>query len=215
MSAKRKKADKHSSKRARQADAPDVAVHDDEQPHAGADVPMHVDVEGETIELPPAVASLIHDLQRERDEAVDGRLRALADFKNFQRRSAENESRASTDGTIRVIRALLPVLDHVDLALQQDVKQLSVEQLLGGVKLLQQEFARALETFGLQPIRPEIGDEFDANAHEAMMRQPSEDVPPNHVTMVMQPGFRLGDVMLRPAKVAVAAEPANTCKDQD
>ncbi len=168
--------------------------------------PAEIDIDEETYEVPGPVATLLQRIERERDEAVESRLRALADFKNFQRRSAENESRAATDGTIRVVRALLPVLDHVDLALQQDVHQLSAEQLMGGVKLLQQEFTRSLEAFGLQAIRPQPGDEFDANAHEAMMRQPSEEMPANHVTMVMQQGFRLGDLILRPAKVAIAAE---------
>ena len=170
------------------------------------DGPVEIDIDGETYELPAPVANLLKRVERERDEAIDGRLRALADFKNFQRRSSENESRAQTDGTVRVVRALLPVLDHVELALQQDAKQLTVEQLMGGVKLLQREFSKALEAFGLVEMRPQPGDEFDANAHEAMMRQPSDEIPANHVTMVMQPGFKLGDMVLRPAKVAVASE---------
>ena len=196
------------SKRNKNNNAPDTGDVTDTPESLDFDTPVALELDGQMYELPPAVAQLLDQVQRERDEAIDGRLRALADFKNFQRRSVENETRARTDGTSRVVRSLLPVLDHVDLALQQDVSQLTVEQLLGGVKLLQQEFARALETFGLQEIRPEIGTEFNANAHEAMMRQPSDDVPANHVTMVMQPGFQLGEMILRPAKVAVASEPA-------
>jgi len=202
MSAKHKEKKREKN----QPQQPDAREQDAPPEPLEFDGPAEIDIDGETYELPGPVATLLKRVERERDEAVEARLRALADFKNFQRRSAENESRAVTDGTIRVVRALLPVLDHVDLALQQDVDQLSAEQLMGGVKLLQQEFIRSLEAFGLQAIRPQPGDEFDANAHEAMMRQPSNEVPANHVTMVMQPGFRLGDLILRPAKVAVAAE---------
>ena len=65
----------------------------------------------------------------ERDEAVAARQRALADYANYQRRSVENEARARVGGLVQMVRALLPVLDHFDLALAQDLSKLSVEQL--------------------------------------------------------------------------------------
>ena len=57
----------------------------------------------------------------------------------------------------------------------------------------------------MQRIEPVVGDEFDPNRHEAVMRQPAEGIAPNHIVSVLQPGYAMGDQVLRPAKVAVAA----------
>jgi molecular chaperone GrpE len=162
--------------------------------------------EGETveIELSDEAIDYVRQIEAERDEAVAARQRSLADFSNFQRRAVENEFRATQDGVGRVVRTLLPVLDHFDLALGQEIEQLTVEQLFDGMKMVRQELLRALETHGVERIAPAPGDEFDPMRHEAMMRQAADDIEPNHIVSVMQNGYALGDLVLRPAKVAVA-----------
>lgn len=156
------------------------------------------------IELSEAAAELVSQLEVERDDALAARQRALADYQNFQRRSLENERRAGQQGATRVVRSILPVLDHFDLALGQKSDELTVEQLIGGVKIVRDELVKALQLSGLQRIDPQPGDEFDPNQHEAMMRQPAEGIDPNHIVTVMQPGYRIEDQVLRPAKVAIA-----------
>jgi len=180
-----------SRKQRDQADRPDIEESLEDQP----------------LELSEEVAELVQNLERERDEAVEARRRALADFANFQRRAAENENRARQEGVVSVLRSLLPVIDHFDLALQQDTDAITVDQLLGGVKIVKAELMKAMESHGVVRVDPQPGDEFDPNLHEAMMRQPAEGVEPNHVVSVLQPGFRAGERVLRPAKVAVAPEP--------
>src|SRR5262245_10391200 len=69
----------------------------------------------ETIEVSEAAADLVKQLTAERDEALEGRLRALADFRNYQRRAGENEQRALQSGSARVVKAMMPVLDHFDM----------------------------------------------------------------------------------------------------
>ncbi len=160
--------------------------------------------EQEAIELSEAAAELVNQLEVERDEAIAARKRALADYQNFQRRSLENERQAGQQGATRVVRSVLPVLDHFDLALGQNAQDLTVEQLIGGVKMVRDELVKALQLSGLERIDPKPGDEFDPNQHEAMMRQPAEGIDPNHVVAVMQTGYRIGDQVLRPAKVAIA-----------
>jgi molecular chaperone GrpE len=171
--------------------------------------PVEVDVtpdESEpAVEIPEDAADVIEQLQSELAEAQEGRKRALADFANYQRRAAENERRAGECGAANVVRSLLGALDNFDLALDQDMDQITVEQLTGGVKIVRDELAKALATHGVQRIQPEPGDEFDPNHHEAMLRQPSDDVEPNHIVSVLQPGYTMGSIVLRPAKVAVAA----------
>ena len=85
------------------------------------------------------VATKLDELKSALDEAVAARQRALADFANYQRRAADAESQAASGGAARVVRSMLGVLDHFDLALGQDAGQLSVEQLLDGVQIVRDE----------------------------------------------------------------------------
>lgn len=158
----------------------------------------------DTIEMSEAAAELVSQLETERDEAIAGRQRALADYQNYQRRALENERRAGEQGVTRVVRSILPVLDHFDLALGQKPEELSVDQLIGGVKIVRDELFKALQVNGVQRVEPQPNDEFDPNRHEAMMRQPAEGIEPDRVVSVMQAGYAIGEQVLRPAKVAIA-----------
>ena len=100
---------------------------------------------------------------------------------------------------------MLGVLDHFDLALGQDAGHLSVEQLLDGVQIVRDELLKSLTSQGVERIDPVAGDEFDPHSHEAVMRRPCDEVEPGTVAAVMQPGYVMGDLVLRPAKVIVAA----------
>lgn len=156
------------------------------------------------IELSEEAAQLVHDLHTQIDDAVAARQRALADFHNFQKRAAENEIRANIAGSAKIARSLLAVVDQFDMALKQDTAQLNAEQLLSGICLVRDELVRALASHGVNSFEPKIGDEFDPMKNEAMMRQPSEDVKPNHIVCVLQAGYQMGDLVLRPAKVSIA-----------
>lgn len=187
------------------ADAgPDEQIDEADRRHlagSDADVGLHA-----PIELSREVADLIAQLEKERDDAVSARQRALADFANYQRRARDNEARARQEGIVSLLRSLLPVIDHFDLAISQDPSKLTVEQLLGGVKIVRAEFDKVLESAGVMRIEPRPGEEFDPRRHEAMMRQPAPGVAANHIVAVLQPGFAIGDMVLRPAKVTVAPE---------
>jgi molecular chaperone GrpE len=170
-----------------------------------AETPPPQRIEVEAIELSEEAAKLVRQIETERDEAIAGRQRALADFVNFQRRARENEVRARGAGVGSVARALLPVLDHFDLALNQDREQITVDQLFDGVKIVREELNKALEGLGVSVCRPEIGDEFDPTHHQAVMRQPTEEAEPNTITAVVQVGYLMNETILRPASVVVAA----------
>jgi len=159
----------------------------------------------QAIEIPEAAAEVIEQLKAELAEAVEGRKRALADFANYQRRAAENEERALRSGAAGVVRSLLGALDHFDLALAQDTAQTTVKQFVDGVKIVHDELLKALACHGVHRIVPGEGDEFDPNRHEAMLQQPAEDIEPNHIVSVLKPGYTIGELVLRPAKVIVAA----------
>ena len=158
----------------------------------------------ESVEVEEASVDPVDALRQELDEAVAAKQRAMADFSNFQRRSAENETRARSQGIAEVVRTLVPVLDQFDMALGQAANATNMESLIEGISLVKDGFMQALDRNGVQPINPSIDDEFDPMRHEAMMNQPAEGVSPGHVSMVVQPGWEMGSIVLRPAKVAIA-----------
>lgn len=149
----------------------------------------------------------IAELEAKLADAEARALRAMADFQNFQRRAAANEIEARKQGVTSVLSSLLPVMDNFELALAQDTTNMSASQLLGGVEMVRAEFERALANQGISFIRPKRGDEFNPGMHEAVTRHPDKDVPPGAIVDAFQTGYRLGDRVLRPAKVVVAAEP--------
>jgi molecular chaperone GrpE len=149
------------------------------------------------------VTELVQRLEQERDEATLNWKRALADFRNFQKRATDNEQRAQQFGRTAVVKAMLNGMDQFDLTLEQPRTEMTVDQLLDGVYLIREELLQALRSQGVERIDPNIGDEFDPNLHEAMMRQEQPGCPPNSIALVLQTGYTLGDIVLRPAKVAV------------
>jgi molecular chaperone GrpE len=157
------------------------------------------------MDLPEEVVAVIDDLTSRLEEAIAARQRALADFKNLQRRSRDNEVHERAAGVSSIARALIPALDHFDLALLQDVEALTVEQLLDGVRIVREELTRALESQQVRAISPEIGAPFDPNLHQGMMRDHTDRQPPDTVVAVHQVGYAIGEMVLRPASVIVAA----------
>jgi len=145
----------------------------------------------------------IRQIEAERDEAIAGRLRALADFKNYQRRAVENEAKAVTSGATSVVKALLPVLDHFEVALAHDRSSMTVEHLDQAMGMVHDELLKALEAQGVERIEPQPGDEFDPMRHTAVTHMQSDDIGPGLVGALFQSGYALGDYVLRPAKVAV------------
>ena len=152
-------------------------------------------------QLGQALRQLFEELA---DAAREDRLRALAEVSNNQRRAAENERRVELASRARVYRGVIPVLDQMEMALDQDLETVSPQQLAEGVRIARDELAKVMAEQGVERIEPAIGEVFDPVRHEAMLRQEAEGVESNHIVMVMQSGYRMGEQVLRPAKVAVA-----------
>ena len=154
--------------------------------------------------LPEDVLSLIAQISGERDEAEQARVRALADFKNFQRRSIENEQRSRRDGASGVVRGLLPALDNLDLALDNAAKVEKIDQVLQGIMIVREELRRSLEANGVSVLLPNPGDEFDPEQHEAVAKQTYEGIEDGFIGQTIQSGYALGEMVLRPAKVVLS-----------
>lgn len=167
------------------------------------------DVEASSSDTPPdETAGELEALQIERDEAIDRYQRALADFRNFQRRSVQNEISAAERAKQDLIRELIPVLDNFDLAIGHagEGSEQSVEATLKGVSMVRDILMQTLLQKGLTKVAPKRGEVFDPNYHEAMMKQPTDEVEPGHIVNCIQVGYRMGETTLRPAKVIIAEE---------
>ena len=147
------------------------------------------------------------DTIRARDELSDKLLRMAADHQNFQRRASGNEREARTSATQGVVQSLIPLLDTFEMALMQDPEKVSSQMVIDGVKMIRDEFMRMLSGYGVSPINPSVGDEFNPAEHAAMMQQAVEGIEPGHISMNMGIGFKLGERVVRPAKVAVVPQP--------
>ncbi|MEL6329231.1 MAG: nucleotide exchange factor GrpE [Planctomycetota bacterium] len=140
-----------------------------------------------------------------RDSHLEKLQYTAADFHNFRRRAQNNEIEAKRQGITGVVQSILSVMDNFDLALQQDSEKVSVEQIQSGVEVIKNDLLRVLSGFGVVVIEAAPGEEFDPGRHEAVMQQPAGEVAAGGVIQTLQAGYALGERVIRPAKVIVAA----------
>jgi molecular chaperone GrpE len=153
---------------------------------------------------PPAVQDdEVERLRRALDEERDRHLRLRADFDNVRRRASRELEAARRDGQRAALLPLLPVLDSLERALAAGSTDPNFYE---GVAATQRLFVKALREAGADPIES-VGASFDPRLHEAITTVPSGDVEPGTVVGEIRRGWRLGDELLRPAQVAVAARP--------
>ena len=144
--------------------------------------------------------------QVEEQEPVedDRLLRLAADFDNYKKRAARERQEYVALANELLIAELLPILDDLERALSA-AEQHEEAQLEEGVELVHRSLAGLLERHGVQPISTE--GTFDPHVHEALLSQPSEAAE-GSVLDVVQKGYKLGERVVRPARVVVAAPPA-------
>ena len=150
--------------------------------------------------------SLLADTQRERDEYLDLAKRTKADFENFRRRMVAETAAANARGKTDLIREVVPVLDDLERALQAaglDPEGDSPDGLAHGVLLVFRSLREALGRNGVEPVDPS-GEAFDPQEHEAISTLPGSGAEPGTVVEVVQKGYRLGEQLVRPARVVVA-----------
>lgn len=184
----------------------------DQSMNSESDLPREWDISGEgDPESNLALQEKVAKLEGELAEANSRALRTMADFQNYQKRSYSNEQIAKATGAAGVINGVVSVIDHFDLALQQDTSKVTAEQIAAGVKVIREELLRTLQQQGLSVINPKPGDEFVPGIHEAIMQQKADGIGPGKVVATFQSGYSLagaaaggGDKVIRPAKVSVS-----------
>jgi molecular chaperone GrpE len=143
----------------------------------------------------------VETIARERDEYLDALQRLKAEFDNYRKRVARDQQELAARAHERLVRELVPVLDDLEraLAAAEEHEEAKLEE---GVRLVHRELKAALDREGLAEI--ETDGVFDPHVHEALLSQPSE-AEEGSVLEVLQKGYKLGDRVLRPARVVVAA----------
>ena len=140
-------------------------------------------------------------LAAERDEYLALAQRVQADFENYRKRAVRYQERLVAHAHERLVRELLPILDDLERALEA-CEQHEEAKLLDGVRLVEKALRGALAKEGLVEI--ETDGQFDPHVHEALLTQPSPDAESGSVLEVVQRGYRVGDRVVRPARVIVA-----------
>jgi molecular chaperone GrpE len=139
--------------------------------------------------------------QQEQVVEDDRLLRLAADFENYKKRAARERQEYVALANERLLKELLPVLDDLERALSA-AEQHEEAQLEEGVRLVHRSLASLLQRNGIEEIATD--GKFDPHVHEALLAQPAEDREQGDVLDVIQKGYRLGERVVRPARVIVA-----------
>jgi molecular chaperone GrpE len=139
--------------------------------------------------------------QVEPAEVDDRLLRLAAEFDNYKKRAARERQEYVALANERLVKELLPVLDDLERALQAAAEH-EEAKLEDGVRLVHRSLAQLLQREGLEEI--DTSGAFDPHVHEAMLAQPAEDAESGSVLDVIQKGYKIGNRVVRPARVIVA-----------
>lgn len=148
-------------------------------------------------------------LEREHAEMKDRLLRTLAEMENLRKRTEREVADSRVYGVTAFARDLLGIADNMRRALDavppdlRSSAEAGVKALIEGVELTERELVKALEKNGVRQFSPQ-GEKFDPNLHQAMFEVPDATVPAGSVVQVVQPGYRIGERVLRPALVGVS-----------
>ena len=146
------------------------------------------------------------------DEYLALAQRTRADFENYRKRATRETAAAQERGIAKLAKELLPAVDNLDRALEAAAsaspdgapQDNGTATLVSGIKLVHDDVIAGLARAGIERFSPE-GEQFDPQMHEAIAQMPVEGAESGTVVEVYQRGYRLGEAVIRPARVVVAA----------
>ncbi len=160
----------------------------------------------ETEELRDTVEALeqqIETLQGQLEQKTDLALRKVAEFENLKRRTQKERIQLFDDAKINALEQFLPIYDDLERTLES-VKDKEKNPFIEGVELIRNKFKNVIDHYGVERI-DQAGIPFDVEYHDALMKQPGGDnVESNTVLQVLESGYKLGDKIIRHAKVIVS-----------
>ena len=157
---------------------------------------------GEQVD-PSALQAELTQLRAQADEYLDGWQRARAEFANYKKRIERDQEEARGRAAAALLAKILPVEDDLRRAVRERPEAEGYPHWADGIELIQRKLATLLEAEGVEVI-PADGVAFDPALHEAVTYEPSNDHKEGEIIEVIQQGYRLGERVLRPARVRVA-----------
>jgi molecular chaperone GrpE len=151
----------------------------------------------------PEAADPLAQAQAEAAKNKDAWLRSAADFDNFRKRTKRDLDEARRASREEVLRALLPVFDNLDRAIQSSARSSDVKAMVDGLSMVHRQFVDALGREGITKV-PTVGQSFDPSIHEAIQQVDTDEHPPGTVISEVQSGYSQGGRLLRAAMVVVA-----------
>jgi molecular chaperone GrpE len=150
-------------------------------------------------------------MRAERDQFRDRFMRALADAENARKRGERDRREAENYGGSKLARDMLPVYDNLNRALESvgEEQKETAAALIEGIELTMRELLNVFEKHGIKRIKPDVGEKFDPQIHQAMFEAPVPNTVAGDIIQVMAEGFLLHDRLLRPAHVGVSSTPAS------
>ncbi|MBR4441982.1 MAG: nucleotide exchange factor GrpE, partial [Clostridia bacterium] len=148
----------------------------------------------EEAEDPAALRAALESAEKKRDEYLAMAQRAQADYQNFKRRNSATRTEAYDDGVRETIAAMLPVIDNLERAIAAAETENSA--LVSGVQMTLRQMLETLARMGLEEV-PALGEKFDPDIHNAVMRAPEGEGEPGQVLEVFQKGYRVKDKIIR------------------
>ena len=151
---------------------------------------------------------------KEYDELLEASRRLKAEYANFQKR-LEREREDYQYCTMRdIILKFLPVADNLERAIESAKEHAPTNELLSGVEMVHKQFMQVLESEGVTPIES-VGKKFNPREHEAFMVTETDEVPPDTVISEVHRGYKMGDRVLRCARVIVSRKPQEQSEEND
>jgi molecular chaperone GrpE len=154
-------------------------------------------------DVPAGLAAAVVELEAEVQATKDKWLRAVADLENYKKRVKREIDEASTAAIQRILPSFLPTMDNLERALEVAGPTASIEQLVKGIQMVRDEFTNALRKHGIEAV-PSVGTPFDPAIHDALQQVDSPDHAPGTVIREFERGYRMGDRLIRPARVVIA-----------
>ena len=143
-------------------------------------------------------------LEDELARAREGVLRKAAEFENLKKRTQKEKTHLFEEARVDAVSKFLPIREDLKRSIEASKDQNVDQGFLDGLKLVLQNFDKVLEQYNVEPIE-ETGVPFNVDMHDAMLSQPSEeDVESNTVIQVLEPGYKIGDRVIKHAKVIVS-----------
>ena len=188
----------------------------EDAPQPAAPEPQAVSAETATVQsaAAPTLDQQLADALKMALEWRDKCLRSAADFDNYRKRVQRDLQETRIREKSASVQAFLTVLDHFQMAHDHFETNPDLNTMKQGLDMIHAEFRNAITVLGVEPVNA-AGAEFNPKIHEAISYEPSDTVPAGTVTRQWKAGYKIGEILLRPASVIVSSGPVADAVEED